>query len=61
FVTAKKPSIVTLCDYVYCRNSNYSVDGIVLACGHEKVDEKEPDLENVGTIVDDNSDNADDI
>ncbi|CAG8842785.1 23640_t:CDS:2, partial [Gigaspora margarita] len=26
FVTAKKPSIVTFCDYVHCRNSNYSVD-----------------------------------
>ncbi|CAG8783734.1 23704_t:CDS:2 [Gigaspora margarita] len=72
FVTVKKPSIVALCDYVHCKNSNYSVDGIVLACGHEnvnalmkslkkKLDEKEPDLEDIGTIIDDNSDNANDI
>ncbi|RIB10750.1 hypothetical protein C2G38_2205293 [Gigaspora rosea] len=98
FVTAKKPSIVALCDYVHCRNSNYSVDGIVLACGHgyhnhclqicrfkclicleylndkiienfnalikslkKKLDEKELDVEDFGIIVDDNSNNADDV
>ncbi|RIB07931.1 hypothetical protein C2G38_2272606 [Gigaspora rosea] len=98
FVTAKKPSIVALCDYVHCRNSNYSVDGIVLACGHgyhnhclqicqfkclicleylndkiienvnalmkslkKKLDEKEPDVEDVGIIDDDNSDNTNDV
>jgi hypothetical protein len=37
FVTSKKPSTATLCDYLYCdsTNNNYLDDGnIVLACGH---------------------------
>ncbi|CAG8814062.1 34709_t:CDS:2 [Gigaspora margarita] len=33
FVTIRKPFTTVFCDYVHC-DSNYSVDGKVLACGH---------------------------
>ncbi|RIB20463.1 hypothetical protein C2G38_2141149 [Gigaspora rosea] len=53
FVTTKKPSLVALCDYVHCGYTSYSDEF------KKKLDEKEPDVTDIGTENENDSDNAD--